>query len=97
MAADPTLVTLAYLPSLAAVSSASYQKRSRVITTEREAEIEDTRAFGSGDNQEANALGAADLAPLPPQGLTGEGDGEIFPKPGTHKRGHGLRGLPSPP
>jgi hypothetical protein len=79
MAADPTLITLAGLPSLAAAPSTSSQKRSRAIPTNGEGEIEDTRASDSGSHQAATTSGPADPALLPTQGLTDHGDNDIPP------------------
>ena len=94
-ATDPTLVTLPDLPALAATPFASCLKRSRALPTEDEGEFEDTRASGSGIHHPANASRPADPSLPPPHGPTGQADGSS--KPGSGKRGHGLRGLPSPP
>jgi hypothetical protein len=66
MATDPTLITLLDPPTLAATPSASGQKRSRVLPTEGEGELEDIRASGSGILHPANASGPADSMLPPP-------------------------------
>jgi len=65
MAIDPTPVTMAGVPSLAAAPFALGQKRFRGIPTAREGEIEDTGASSSGSHHAANASGAPDPT-LPP-------------------------------
>jgi hypothetical protein len=80
MATDPTLVTLPDLLSLATTPSASGQKRSRALPTEGEGEFENTRAFGSGIHHSANASGSEDSILPPPEGPTGQEDGDIPPE-----------------
>jgi hypothetical protein len=79
MAVDPTPVTLACLPSMAAAPFASGQKRPQVIPTEGEGKIEDIGASSSGGHHAANASGAADPTLLPKQGFTGHGDNDFPP------------------